>query len=170
MHPTARIWIDRLELQPHPEGGYFRETYRAAENIPEAALPERFTGPRAFGTAIYYLLTGDDFSSLHRLASDEIWHFYTGAPLDIHMIDAAGRYRKQRLGCNPHEGESLLQVVVEAGNWFGATVADRDAFTLAGCTVAPGFDFADFELARREDLLGLYPAHAELIRTLTRTS
>ncbi len=167
MQPSSHYWIDSLELERHPEGGYFRETYRAAESIPATALPNRFQGCRQFATAIYYLLQSEDFSALHRLASDEVWHFYGGSPLDIHIIDPSGRYSKPRLGNDPKNDQSF-QVVVEAGCWFGATVALPGSYTLAGCSVAPGFDFADFELAHRQALITQYPKHKNLIEGLTR--
>jgi len=167
MQHTADDWIALLGLTPHPEGGYFRETYRADESIPAAALPERYGGARPYATTIYYLLQNNDFSALHRLASDETWHFYGGAPLAIHIIDTAGNYRIARLGNNPQNGESF-QVVVGAGCWFGATVTGPDGYTLAGCTVAPGFDFADFEIADRQTLIRQHPALAHLITNLTR--
>lgn len=167
MQRSAHFWIDNLELKRHPEGGYFRETYRAAESIPASSLPDRFQGTRPFATAIYYLLQSEDFSALHRLASDEIWHFYSGSPLDIHIIDPSGCYSKPRLGNDPKK-EQTLQVVVEAGCWFGATVAIPGSYTLAGCNEAPGFDFADFELAHSHPLITRYPEHKNLIERLTR--
>jgi hypothetical protein len=167
MHRSARFWIDQLQLERHPEGGYYRETYRAAESIAATALPMRYKGSRNYATMIYYLLRSGDFSALHRLPSDEIWHFYDGAPLDIHIIDANGQYRKACLGNDPCQGQSF-QVVIAAGCWFAATVTMESGYTLAGCTVSPGFDFADFELADRQTLTECYPAHADLIRKLTR--
>lgn len=165
----AAFWIERLDLRPHPEGGYFRETYRASEAIARAALPERFDGPRSFATAIYFLLTRDAFSAFHRIRSDELWHFYAGAPLTIAVLDADGRGRlaTHALGRDPTRGESL-QVVVPAGAWFAAEVASPGAYALVGCTVAPGFDFADFELATRANLLDRYPQHRGVIERLTR--
>jgi hypothetical protein len=167
MQQDARYWISRLNLTPHPEGGYFRETYRAAEEIAPDGLPPRFDKARAFSTAIYFLLESGDFSALHRLRSDEMWHFYGGSCLAIHIIDRAGRYRLAPLGADLETGQSL-QVMVEAGCWFGATVTQPDSWTLAGCTVAPGFDFSDFELARRAVLLERHPGHRVLIERLTR--
>jgi len=159
----ARFWVERLNLARHPEGGWFRETYRAAESV-SAGLPERFDGPRSFSTAIYYLLEQGDYSRLHRIKSDEIWHFYAGAPLVVHMIDPLGSCSCLRLGCNPEQGE-LFQVVVPAGCWFGAE--SLGGYSLVGCTVAPGFDFRDFEMADAESLLREYSRHAALIRRLT---
>jgi predicted cupin superfamily sugar epimerase len=163
----AGRWIERLGLQPHPEGGYYRQTYRAAETIRRDHLPERFGGHRAFSTAIYFLLQGSDFSALHRIRSDEVWHFYDGSPLTVHVIDPGGEYRSIRLGRDLDAGQ-VPQAVVPAGDLFGASLEDPDGFALVGCTVAPGFDFDDFELPARADLLAQYPQHRELIARLSR--
>ena len=157
----AAHWIRTLGLQPHPEGGHFRETYRAAESIPASGLPARFGGARSFSTAIYFLLESGGFSALHRIKSDEAWHFHAGSPLEIFTIDPAGALRVLRLG------DGAFQAVVPAGCWFGARVAAPGSYALVGCTVAPGFDFADFEMGRRADLLRHYPQHRELILQLT---
>ncbi|MEM6646261.1 MAG: cupin domain-containing protein [Bacteroidota bacterium] len=158
----AAHWIGALGLQPHPEGGHFAETYRAAESIPAAALPERYRGVRSFCTQIYFLLEHASFSAFHRLTSDEAWHFYHGSPVDLHLIHPDGRSEQRRLG------EGAFQTVVPAGAWFGATVHQPGSYTLVGCTVAPGFDFADFELADRATLQARFPQHAALIARLTR--
>src|SRR5262245_56491161 len=163
----ARPWIERLQLRRHPEGGYFRESYRADEGIARAHLPERFTGDRAFATAIYFLLEGTDFSALHRLKQDEVWHFYDGSPLTVHVIDPAGEYAAIKLGRRPEAGE-CFQAVVEAGCWFGASVGGPGFYALVCCTVAPGFGFADFEMPSRDRLLALYPQHEGIITQLTR--
>lgn len=167
----AAFWIERLALRPHPEGGYFRETYRAAESIPASALPARFSGERAFSTAVYYLLTHEAFSAFHRIRSDEVWHFYAGQGVTLAILDADGRGRLaiERLGRDAARGE-LPQIVVPAGAWFAAEVASAGAFALVGCTVAPGFDFADFELAGRSALLERYPQHRGVIERLTRAA
>ena len=166
MLPTkAREWIDRLGLLPHPEGGFYRETYRAAEGIAAHALPERFSGDRAFSTAILFLLTRDNFSALHRIRQDEVWHHYGGDTLTVHVIDGAGEYRPIHLG---KDFASVPQAVVLAGALFGASVESSGDYALVGCTVAPGFDFADFELPARAELLRQYPAHAAIIERLTR--
>ena len=164
---TPEYWIRQLGLEAHPEGGHFRETYRADEMIPKESLPARFSGPRSFSTAIHFLLRGDDFSAFHRIKSDELWHFYVGQPLAIHMIDSSGRYRITILGNNP-ERDELLQASVPVGCWFAAETVRRTGYTLAGCTVAPGFDFSDFELGKRSELLRLHPDHKKLIERLTR--
>ncbi len=167
MNPSAQFWIDALGLVAHPEGGYFRETYRSTEQLPAAALPPRFGGPRAFATAIYFLLTGSSFSALHRVRSDELWHFYAGSRVTLSMIDEPGRLSIVRLGSDIGQGETF-QALAPAGTWFGASVEHPDDWALVGCTVAPGFDFADFELGKRAALVALYPPHRALIETLTR--
>jgi predicted cupin superfamily sugar epimerase len=164
---NATQWIEHLHLLRHPEGGYFRETYRSGEVLKRAALPERFTGDRNFCTAIYFLLAGDDFSALHRIKQDEVWHFYEGSSLTVHVIDSGGNYSALKVGRNI-AGDELPQAVVKAGCVFGATVNDTRSYALVGCTVAPGFDFADFEMPGRKNLLELYPQHRELIESLTR--
>ena len=160
--------IRSLDLQPHPEGGWYRETYRAAEAIASGGLPERYAGPRSHATAIYFLLTSDNFSALHRLKSDEQWHFYSGSPLSLHVIHGDGRYAPVTLGANLAQGESF-QAVVPHGCWFGATVDTPDSYALVGCSVAPGFDFSDFEIADRASLIRVFPQHATLIARLTRS-
>lgn len=170
MKPTAQEIVERLDLRPHPEGGYYRELYRAAETIDAGALPPRFRGARRFSTSIYFLLTGDAFSALHRIASDEVWHFYAGHALCVEMIHPGGGLETLRLGPEFREGD-VFQGVVPAGCWFGAALAEpfgREDFALVGCSVAPGFDFADFEMGRRDELLASFPQHAEVIRRLTR--
>ncbi|AQG82618.1 cupin domain-containing protein [Spirosoma montaniterrae] len=163
---TAQEYIQLLRLQPHPEGGYFAETYRSAEVIPHAALPERFSGERVFGTAIYFLLESKDVSALHRIQADEIWHFYAGGPLNVFVINPDASLRTIRLGNNLEKGE-VFQAVVPAGCWFGSKPADGTEFSLVGCTVAPGFDFADLEMADRETLLAEFPQHRAVIDILT---
>ena len=166
MIPNAASWIRRLKLRRHPEGGYYRETYRAKDTVPAKALPRRFAGQRCFSTAIYFLLRGHDISRLHRLQSDELWHFYAGGALTIHIITPPGQHKLIKLGKNPKRGESF-QVVIPSGGWFGAAVNNPRAYSLVGCTVAPGFDFADFEPGNCRQLLAQYPQHAKIIRRLT---
>ncbi|MFN3385086.1 MAG: cupin domain-containing protein [Candidatus Thermochlorobacter sp.] len=164
---TAQLLIQALGLSPHPEGGFFREVYRSSEVIPHHALPERFSGTRCFATSIYFLLRSSDFSAFHRIRSDEIWHFYEGSPLQLYVIRPDGVLQKFTLGRNIMQGE-VFQAVVPAGCWFGAKVTAPDSFALVGCSVAPGFDFADFELAQREMLMASYPQHQRIIEELTR--
>ena len=162
---NAAHFINLLQLQPHPEGGYFKETYRASENIPVGALPTRFTGKRSFCTAIYYLLQQGDHSVFHRIKSDECWHFYEGGTLLIHIIENDGNYYCIKLGKDLASGETF-QYVVPANTWFAAEPAPNSVFSLAGCTVAPGFDFADFEIADKENLLSSFPQNADIIHRL----
>jgi predicted cupin superfamily sugar epimerase len=164
---TAREWIEHLRLVPHPEGGYYRETHRSGEVLTKESLPDRFNGPRSFSTAIYFLLTSDDFSALHRIKQDEIWHFYDGSPLTLHVINPAGGYAAIRLGRNWQAGQ-VPQATVPAGHLFGATVDGPRSYSLVGCTVAPGFDFADFEMLSREILVRQYPQHQSIIERVSR--
>lgn len=167
MTATAAEIIGRLGLVRHPEGGWFRESYRSAETIAAAALPGRFTAARSLSTSIYFLLEQGDISAFHRIKSDELWYFHTGAPLTIHIISADGVYRAELLGGDLDAG-AVYQAVVPAGSWFGAELAGDGAFALVGCAVSPGFDFTDFELAGRAALEQQFPGHAALIRRLTK--
>lgn len=161
---SAKFWIETLGLTRHPEGGWFRETYRSSESIPADGLPGRFNEPRSFCTAIYFLLERGEFSALHRIKSDEIWHFHEGAPLTVYVFTPNGEKHEILLGRDIEKGQHF-QAVVPAGCWFGAKTAGD--FSLVGCTVAPGFDFRDFEMADRADLSSIFPRHAALINQLT---
>jgi uncharacterized protein len=162
----AKYWIQKLRLEPHPEGGFYRQTYKAELILPRAALPG-FSGDRAACTAIYFLLEGENFSAFHRLRSDEIWHFYAGGGLAVHVIAGDGAYSQMLLGGDADAGEQL-QVVVKAECWFASEMRDRRSWAVVGCTVAPAFDFEDFEMAKREELARQYPQRREIIRRLTR--
>ena len=153
--------FDAFKMTRHPEGGAFVETYRSDLLI----SPEGFPGLRAASTAIYFLLGRGEFSAFHRIRSDEMWHFYLGGPLRIVEIDRAGLLRETTLGRDIHEGHSLTHLV-RAGTWFASYPAPESDFSLAGCTVAPGFDFQDFELADRVELARHFPDHATIIATL----
>lgn len=166
MVESADFWIERLGLADHPEGGHYREIYRSFEYISGEALPERFTGTRAFSTCIYFLLKENEFSALHRLKTDEIWHFFTGSSLTLHIINKFGKYSEVTLGEDLQKGE-VFQFVVEAGSWFGAKAANAASYSLVGCTTAPGFDFQDFEMGKREELVSLYPKHRSIIEEMT---
>ena len=159
-------WIKNLNLQAHPEGGFYKETYRAVETLSVQSLPARFDGERNFSTAIYFLLRSQDRSVFHRIKSDELWHFYQGSTLSIYILTDRGLLIK-KLGNNLLHGESL-QVVVPANCWFGARVEEPEAYALCGCTVSPGFDFHDFEMADRAELLKKYPGYEKEIVHLTR--
>ena len=167
MPNTGQDWIDHLTLERHPEGGYYRETYRTDETVSTDALPDRFGGPRHVAALIYFLLPADAFSALHRIRQDEVWHFYAGAPLTLHQIAPNGAYTTQTLGRAVTEGQQL-HAVVPAGTWFGATVEADAGYGLAGCTTAPAFEFEDFELAEQEALTETFPQHRGVIERLTR--
>lgn len=158
-------WVERLGLEPHPEGGLYVETYRSSGT--HAGETGSFPALRSFATSIYFLIPAGAFSALHRICSDELWHFYTGMPLEIVVFDGDAGLEVKTLGLDLDRGEAP-QHVVGAGAWFGASVAADSGYTLVGCTVAPGFDFRDFELARREELTARYPRHAQLIARYTR--
>ena len=159
--------VERLQLRPHPEGGYYREVYRSAGKITRAALNNQFSGDRNFSTSIYFLLTSGNFSAFHRIRQDELWHFYMGTALHVHAIGHDGKLMTHILGSNLAAGE-LPQAVVPAGSWFASGVAKTNSFSLVGCTVSPGFDFDDFELAQRKELISMYPQHREMINAFTR--
>lgn len=165
MTKDAEYWIHRLDLSPHPEGGHFKETYRSTEIIKVDELPDRFNADHCFSTAICFLLKGNEYSAFHRIKSDEIWHFHTGSPLVIYSIDEDGMLFEIKLGPSLEKGE-LFQAHIRQGCWFAAEVVDKESFTLVGCTVAPGFEFEDFELADAAKLSTQFPRHKELIRQL----
>lgn len=160
-------WVEKLGLLPHPEGGFYKEVYRSNEIIPQAALPDRFTGDRVFLTSIYFLLDKEDFSAFHRIRQDEIWHFYTGTSLTIHIIDKDGDYSAIKLGLNIDDGE-MPQVIVKAACFFAVEINDKSLFSLVACTVAPGFEFDDFEMPDKNKLLALFPQHRKIIKKYSR--
>ncbi|MBL0883318.1 MAG: cupin domain-containing protein [Chitinophagaceae bacterium] len=165
MNPTIAAIIERFTLLPHPEGGFYKETYKSNETFPKHHLPHRFSGDRYFSSAIYFLLEKDNYSAFHRIKSDECWHFYDGDPLWVHIIYPDGILQTVTLGdCE----ESVYQFVVPAGCWFASETAPGGLFSLVGCTVAPAFDFADFELAKAKQLMNDFPQHTELIQRLCR--
>ncbi len=168
MKKNADYWIEQFKLIRHEEGGYFREIYRSAETIPEANLPDRFDGSRAFSTSIYFLLKENDFSAFHQLKADEIWHFYAGSTLTIFAINAQGILSQIILGEDFDNGE-VFQAVVPAGHWFAAKVNNPDSYALVGCTMAPGFEYQDFKLGKRKELIKEFPQHKALIDELTRS-
>ena len=161
----AEYWIDRLGLQVHPEGGFYKETYRSKENIQVCGLPARFASPRCFSTAIYFLLRSQDRSMFHRIKSDELWHFHFGTSLNIYVLQDE-KVSVFKLGSNVENGDSL-QLTIPANCWFGARVSSPDTYTLASCTVAPGFDFKDFQIGERKQLIREFPKHGQIIKELT---
>jgi uncharacterized protein len=170
--PSAEAIITSLRLEPHPkEGGFFREVYRSEEQLPAAALPDRYAAPRSFGTCIYYLLTPQTFSAMHRLASDEIFHFYLGDPVQMLQLFANGQGKLITIGPDILNGQSP-QVIVPRGVWQGSCLMPGGSagFALLGTTVAPGFDYADYEHGHRDELVAAYPAFSEMIHRLTTTA
>lgn len=167
MKPQAII--DALGLEAHPEGGFYKETYRATEKISGHALPDRYGGERALSTAIYYLLTADSFSALHRVQSDEVFHFYLGDPVDLVTIDEKGEIAHTELGPDLALGQRP-QARVTRGRWQGLKLKPGGEAALLGATVAPGFDFEDFDLASRDALLKAHPHLKETIRAFTRNA
>jgi len=163
---NADFWINKLGLKSHPEGGFYREVYRSEEIIENYKLPKRYSGERNFSTSIYFLLNQEQTSSFHKLKSDEIWHFYTGSPLKIHVISENGIYKEVKLGLDFNNDENL-QIVIPHNNWFAAELLNKSSFSLIGCTVSPGFDFRDFVLGKRKDLAKLFPRHKDLLKRLT---
>lgn len=161
---SAEYWIDKLGLLSHPEGGYFIEVYRSKGSIFQNSLPKEFNGDRSYSTSIYFLLKEGQKSAFHRIKSDELWHFYDGDPVIIYVINAEGNLYEMKLGLDPDKGY-FPQVTIPANSWFAAKTLG--SFTLAGCTVSPGFDFNDFELADKKALKLEFPEHGALINKFT---
>lgn len=162
-HAAKDELIRRFNLKPHPEGGFFNETYRSAQRV---ARDDGSAQNRSASTAIYYLLCDGAHSAWHRIKSDEVWHFYAGEPLLVHVLHQHGAWITHRLGSTLTHPDAVFQAVVPAGLWFAAECADPAAFALVGCTVAPGFEFSEFELADVDALMAEYPQHAESIARL----
>lgn len=159
--------IEKLGLIPHPEGGYYKETYRGKTEISQDNLGVAYDGSRNTATMIYYLLTADTFSAFHRIIQDEAWHFYNGSTIHLHCISPVGIHTEHRIGLDFEKGE-VPQLMVEGGDWFAASIIEGGDYALVGCTVSPGFDFRDFDLADRSKLTAQFPAHTELIKSYTR--
>lgn len=164
---TSSELIQYLGLLPHPEGGYYKETYRSDGWVAKDALPSRFTGDRSYSTAIYFLLEQGQYSAFHRIQSDECWHHYHGGTLEIFVLKPGKGLQVIRLGKQLDQGD-VFQAVVPAGRWFASRPATGIDFALVGCTVSPGFDFSDFEMASAGELEAEFPSHADLIRELCR--
>lgn len=169
MSRNAAFWIRHLGLTRHIEGGYFAEIYKSAAIVQASQLPGHFNAAssRHYCTHIYFLLEKGQFSALHRIKSDELWHFYDGEPVIIYEIETSGKLITHLLGNDPSKDEKMF-TVVKAGSWFGAALADKAEFALVGCTVSPGFDYADFEMADRKKLVGEFPQYREIVDKLTR--
>ena len=161
-HHPATYWIDRLQLTSHIEGGSFREYYRSPLLLDSPPHKEK----RSSATGIYFLLQQRQFSAFHRIASDELWHFYYGDPLQVFELEQNGKLVIHQLGNQPEQGQQF-QCLVKAGNWFASAPAPGSEYSLCGCTVSPGFDYADFQLAPRQALLSQFPQHGALIMSLT---
>jgi len=167
MQNRIKELVTKLDLRKHVEGGFYKETYRSSGIIKKGSTNEGFNGDRSYCTGIFFLLTSDNFSAFHRIKQDEMWHFYEGSPLTVHMIDEDGKYSFQRLGLDLNGGE-LPQFTVPKNTWFASEVENPNTYCLAGCTVSPGFDFEDFELGERKDLINSYSEFKEVIHRLTR--
>jgi predicted cupin superfamily sugar epimerase len=157
--------IKTFSLLPHPEGGYYKETYRSAELIETSS--KEFPHQRNYSTAIYFLIERDNFSALHRIKSDEVWHFYEGDALEVIEIDLKGNLIRTQVGKDLSKWQTF-QYTVKAGHWFGSRVLKGGEFSFVGCTVSPGFDFKDFEMASCKDLCKQFPQHKTIIEELTR--
>jgi predicted cupin superfamily sugar epimerase len=157
-----------LGLKPLPmEGGFYAEAYRSDERLPHKCLPGRYGGDRCLATSIYFLLTRESFSALHRLASDEVYHFYLGDPVELLQLGPSAAGSVTVLG-NDFDRGMKPQIVVPRNTWQGSRLAPGGEFALLGASVFPGFEFADFALADRESLLAAYPEFSSLIGELTR--
>jgi uncharacterized protein len=165
MHEISEL-INQLELRKHPEGGFYKENYRSDFVITKNALPSFFESDRNISTSIYFLLPSGEKSLLHRIKSDEVWYYHKGSTLLIYIMTNTGM-AIHRLGPSLADGDRF-QVIVPANSWFGAIVEEKDSFVLCGCNVAPGFDFLDFELGSRKELLNLYPQFQNEIVMLTK--
>lgn len=166
MHKIEEL-ATQLQLQPHPEGGFYKEVYRSVGVIPQAALGNGFSGERNYSTSIYFMLVGGNFSAFHRIKSDELWHFYDGDSCHVYVIHLNGELEIIRLGKDIANGE-VYQAVVPAGAWFASECSNSAGYSLTGCTVSPGFDFADFEMTERDSLINEYPKYIDIITRLTR--
>jgi len=161
----AGYLIQHLHLTKHIEGGWYNEVYRSPLTFDKEQLPNSFTGKRNICTHIYFLLQKHGFSAFHRIKSDELWHFYAGDPLIVYEINSSGKLTEHLMGNDLEKGQSFF-CVIHAGIWFASRLAPGSEYALVGCTVAPGFDFEDFELANKKTLSNVYPQHAGLINEL----
>lgn len=159
---TVQEIFKQLDLKAHPEGGFYKENYKSSDFITAHCLPDNFTDKRRFSTSIYYLLREEDFSAFHKIKSDELWHYYAGGDIILHLLDQQKGYQTKILG-NEITGNGSFQVIVPANVWFAAEPLPGGLFALAGCTVSPGFDFADFELADKDQLLRQFPFYTDLV-------
>jgi predicted cupin superfamily sugar epimerase len=165
MAATAEDLIQLYDMRPHPEGGFYTETYKAIGKITASTEQHKYKGERCFSTGIYYLLPAGSRSKLHRIASDEMWHFYLGGSMTIVELTPAGEVKETILGPNVHAGQKV-QYVVPAGNWFGGFPNEGTGYSFVGCTVSPGFDFEDFEFGDKSKLLAQYPQNKTILERL----
>lgn len=163
-NPSISLYINQLDLSPHPEGGFYKETYRSTQ---EYLFSPDFHGLRNVSTAIYFMLLENNFSAFHKIKSDETWHFYAGDALEVIELSESKGLSITLLG-NQLDQNSTFQHTVYANTWFASRVKSGGTFSLVGCTVAPGFDFNDFVMADRAELIKLFPQHQVLIESLTR--
>ncbi len=159
--------IQRLNLIPHPEGGYYREVYRSEHKIYQDSLENYSLDKKPYRNAftlIYYFLIEKQFSVFHKLKSEEIWHFYLGSPIQLHVLDEAKKnYTTVILG-----NDFVYQFVIQKNVWFAAEVVDKNSFSLVGCTVSPGFEFEDFEIGKKDELLKIFPEYKNIIEKFTK--
>lgn len=167
MHPIAKQLIETLPLLPHPEGGHFKEMYRSKEVV--ITNRDSTSIQRSAGTSIYYMLSSEDFSAWHKLKSDEVWHFYQGCPLTVYILNKKMGLLSYKLG-NPLEfSNAQFQLVICANQWFAAQPDYENSYSLVGCTVSPGFDFSDFELAKYNQLIAEFPQQVEWVSKFIRS-
>jgi hypothetical protein len=166
MKKSAEYWIKNLNLSKHPEGGYFKEVYKSTETIPQSALPNRYNGDRYFATSIYYLIKSDQISKLHQLKSDETWVFIDGSPINLHLFKINNEYKRLVLG-RDMEDNQIPQFTVPKFTHFGASLKNKDDYSLVACIVAPGFDFSDFKFSDRDVLLKQFPEQKTIIENFT---
>ncbi|WP_066304608.1 cupin domain-containing protein [Bacillus sp. FJAT-29814] len=161
----VNFWVNKLGLEPHPEGGFFKQTFVSGEQVTDEELSVQFEGRRKLYTSIYFLLTSENVSHFHRLKSDELWYFHAGSSLTIHVIHETGEYEEMKLGLNVDGGE-VLQALVPKNAIFGSSVSEPNTYSIVGCMVSPGFEYQDFELFTQAELLTKYPQHKDIILKL----
>ena len=165
MKQDAMYYVSKLGLEPHPEGGYYKQTFVSNEQVTDEELSVTYDGKRKLYTSIYFLLTSTDVSHFHRLKSDELWYYHAGSSLTVHILHENGTYEEIKLGLNLEQGE-VPQALVPKNSIFGSSVMEDDAFSLVGCMVSPGFEFQDFEMFTQAELLSKYPEQKEIIMKL----
>jgi predicted cupin superfamily sugar epimerase len=173
---TAQYWIDHLNLQPHPEGGYYKEVFRSQKlvlrtdsigfNSKKAAFNTDYDANKSAITSIYYLLEAGDFSAFHRLASDELWYFHNGEPLHIHVINLQGIHTILELSDSE---TGVLQAIIPPNTWFASEIASKTGYVLVSCAVAPGFEFTEFEMAKKGELITQHPQLQTILNKLCRS-